>query len=305
MDVLNHMRLFVEVAKRKSFRGAAEALNMPNSSLSRNIAELERTLGILLFHRSTRRVELTDAGEVYFKRCQSIVEEALAAHESLRDVVERPTGTLRVSMTADFGVAYLAPILGDFAKAYPMIKFEFDLSSRVVDLQTEPFDMAIRWSASPTGPASMVARQIAVLPRYLYASPAYIESAPPLTHAKDLANHIICMGPRASRNTVVWRRVMRGDETVEVMGGSRFVSNSIEMCMEWAANSLGIAGLDPQIARGHVASGRLRRVLPEWHAEPGKLFIITDTRHLPARAKLFISFLQARLAERRPDDQIP
>jgi DNA-binding transcriptional LysR family regulator len=299
------MRLFVEVAKRKSFRGAAEALDMPNSSLSRNIAELERTLGVLLLHRSTRRVELTDAGEVYFKRCQSIVEEALAAHESLRDVIERPTGTLRISMTADFGVAYLAPILGDFAKAYPMIKFEFDLSSRVVDLQADPFDMAIRWSASPTGPASLVARHIAVLPRYLYASPAYLESAPPLNHAKDLANHVICMGTRASRHTDVWRRLTRGDETVDVMGGSRFISNSIEMSMELAANAIGIVSLDPQIARGHVASGRLVRVLPDWNLEPGKLHIVTDTRHLPTRAKLFIAFLKTRLAESLPDDHIP
>jgi DNA-binding transcriptional LysR family regulator len=112
------------------------------------------------------------------------------------------------------------------------------------------------------------------------------------------------MGPRSSRETDVWRRLTRGDETVEVMGGSRFISNSIEMCMEWAANSIGIAALDPQIARRHVASGRLRRVLPDWNLEPGKLHIVTDTRHLPTRAKLFISFLKTRLAEPRPDDHI-
>jgi DNA-binding transcriptional LysR family regulator len=75
--------------------------------------------------------------------------------------------------------------------------------------------------------------------------------------------------------------------------------------MEWAANSLGIAGLDPQIARRHLASGRLVRVLPDWTLEPGKLHIVTDTRHLPTRAKLFIAFLKARLAEPRPDDHIP
>lgn len=297
MDVLNYMRLFVEVAKRKSFRGAAEALDMSNSTLSRNIAELEKTIGVLLLHRSTRRVELTDAGEVYFKRCQSIVEEALGAHQALRDVSERPVGTLRVSMTPDFGVAHLAPMLGEFAKAYPLIKFDFDLSSRVVDLQADPFDMAIRLGAAPIGPSSLVARQIALLPRYLYASPAYLKQAPPLMHANDLANHIVCMGTRSSRETDVWRRLMRGDEVVSIMGGSRFVSNSAALSMEWAANSIGIAGLDPQVARENVASGRLRRVLPDWQLEPVELHVITDTRHLPARTKLFIAFLKARLGE--------
>ena len=295
MDVLNYMRLFVEVAKRKSFRGAAEALDMSNSTLSRNIAELEKAIGVLLLHRSTRRVELTAAGEVYFKRCQSIVEEALGAHEALRDVTERPSGTLRVSMTPDFGVGYLAPMLGEFARAYPLIKFDFDLSSRVVDLQSDPFDMAIRLGAAPTGPSSLVARQIALLPRYLYASPAYLAQAAPLTHASDLANHVVCMGTRSSRETDVWRRLMRGDEIVKVMGGSRFVSNSAAMSMEWAANSIGIAGLDPQIACANVAAGRLQRVLPDWQLEPVELHVITDTRHLPARTKLFISFLKERL----------
>src|SRR5207247_4874191 len=108
MDRLHHMRLFVEVAKRKSFRAAADALDMSNSTLSRNIAELEKAIGLRLLHRSTRKVELTEAGEVYFRRCQSIVEEALGAHEALRDVSERPAGTLRVSMTHDFAVGYLA-----------------------------------------------------------------------------------------------------------------------------------------------------------------------------------------------------
>jgi DNA-binding transcriptional LysR family regulator len=93
VELLSYMRLFVEVARTKSFRRAADALDMPNSTLSRHIAELEKTIGLRLLHRSTRKVELTEAGEVYFKRCHSIVEEAQIAHESLLDVVERPTGT--------------------------------------------------------------------------------------------------------------------------------------------------------------------------------------------------------------------
>jgi len=153
VELLSYMRLFVEVARAKSFRRAADALDMPNSTLSRYIAELEKTMGLRLLHRSTRKVELTEAGEVYFKRCQSVVEEARIAHESLLDMVERPTGTLRVSMPADLATDHLAPIIADFAKMYPLIAFEFDLSPRQVDLQTEPFDLAIRIGPPPMGAA--------------------------------------------------------------------------------------------------------------------------------------------------------
>lgn len=297
MDVLNYMRLFVEVAKRKSFRGAAEALEMSSSTLSRNIAALEKMIGLRLLHRSTRKVELTEAGEVYFKRCQNIVEEALGAHEALRDVSERPIGTLRVSMTADFAVGYLAPIVRDFANAYPLIKFDFDVTARRVDLQADPFDLAIRMGAPPTSPSTLVARKIASLPRYLYASPAYLKQAPRLAHANDLVNHVLCIGQSASRETDVWRNLMCGDETVIVMGGSRFVTNSGALSLAMAANAIGIAGLDPQIARQDVEEGRLQRVLPDWNLEPTAVYAVTDTRHLPARTKLFIKFLALRLGE--------
>src|SRR5471030_1402321 len=157
MDILNYMRLFVEVAKVRSFRRAADVLGISNSTLSRNIAELEKTIGLRLLHRSTRRVELTEAGEVYFARCQSIVEEAQMAHEALLDVAERPSGTLRVSMPVDLATGYLTPMLAAFAHAYPQIDFEFDVTPRRVDLQSEPFDLAIRMGPPPTAPAMLVA----------------------------------------------------------------------------------------------------------------------------------------------------
>lgn len=297
MDVLNYMRLFVEVAKRKSFRGAAEALDMSNSTLSRNIAELENTIGLRLLHRSTRKVELTEAGEVYFKRCQGIVEEALCAHESLRDVSERAIGTLRVSMTASFAVGYLAPILGEFSRAYPLIKFDLDCTPRAVDLQADPYDLAIRLGAPPTSPSSLVARKIASMPRYLYASPGYLRQAPALEHPDDLAGHALCGRPVSGGQFSARHSLRRGGETVVVVQESRFVTNGAAMALTMAANDLCIAVLDPRLALHDVAAGRLLRVLPEWQAESMEVHVITDTRHLPARTKLFIAFLKERLAE--------
>lgn len=296
MELLNYMRLFVEVARTKSFRKAAEAMDMPNSTLSRHIAELEKVIGLRLLHRSTRKVELTEAGEVYFRRCQSIVEEARIAHESLLDVAERPSGTLRVSMPADLATSYLAPIIRDFANAYPLIQFEFDLTPRPVDLQTEPFDLALRIGPPPTTPSMLVAREIALLPRYLYASPGYLKQAPPLRQPSDLAHHVLCIAQGATRQTVP-RTFYRGDEKVDVMVESRFAMNSVGLSRSLALLGVGIAVLNTEFVRDDVALGRLRRVLPDWSLAPVQVHAITETRLLPARTRLFIDFLKAQLQE--------
>lgn len=295
MELLSYMRLFVEVARTRSFRRAAEALDMPNSTLSRHIAELEETIGLRLLHRSTRKVELTEAGDVYFKRCQSIVEEARIAHESLLDVVERPSGTLRVSMPADLATGYLAPILADFATTYPLIAFEFDLTPRRIDLQADPFDLALRIGPPPTAPSMLVARQIALLPRYLYAAPSYLKKAPPLTVPDDLRHHVMCIAQGTLRQGDVVRTLYRGDESVEVTTPTRFAMNSVGLTRSLAAHGVGIAAMDTELARDDVDLGRLVRVLPEWSLSPVQVHAITETRLLPARTRLFIEFLKARL----------
>lgn len=297
MELLNYMRLFVEVARTKSFRRAADALDMPNSTVSRHIAELEKTVGLRLLNRSTRKVELTEAGEVYFRRCQSIVEEAQIAHESLLEVAERPTGTLRVSMPVDFATGYLAPIIADFAKAYPLITFEFDLSPRHINLQAEPFDLAIRIGPPPTTPSTLVARPIAMLPRYLYASPEYLKNAAPLTHPDDLDRHEVCLVDSAARLGRVARTFYRGDESIDVRIGTRFAMNSVALSRALALRGVGLAVLDNVLALDDVTSGRLVRVLPDWNLAPLQVHAVTETRLLPARARLFIEFLKTRLRE--------
>jgi DNA-binding transcriptional LysR family regulator len=297
VELLNYMRLFVEVARTRSFRRAADALDMPNSTLSRHIATLEKTIGLRLLNRSTRKVELTDAGEVYFKRCQSIVEEARIAHESLLEVAERPTGTLRVSMPVDLATGYLAPIIAEFAAAYPLIAFEFDLTPRRIDLQADPFDLAIRIGPPPTAPSMLVARPVAVLPRYLYASPAYLKRAAPLKHPNDLDRHVVCSVQGVARQTEGTRTFYRGDETVVVAISTRFAMNSVALSRALALQDIGIAVLDNVLARDDVALGRLVRVLPEWSLAPIQVHAITETRLLPARARLFIDFLKTRLSE--------
>src|SRR5471032_1003374 len=221
------------------------------------------------------------------------------AHEALLDVAERPSGTLRVSMPVDLATGHLAPILAAFARAYPQIDFEFDVTPRRVDLQSEPFDLAIRMGPPPTAPAMLVARQIAVLPRYLYASPDYLRAAPALEQPDDLARHplLLAMGGEQQE---VWKRLYRGGEAVGVLVDTRWSMNSVGLSRSLAVQGAGVAVLDAELARADVEAGRLRRVLPEWELEPIPVHAITETRLLPARTRLFIEFLKTHWQQPDP-----
>src|SRR5262245_17583872 len=287
------MALFVEVAKKRSFSRAAEALGMPTSSLSRRISELERHIGLRLLNRTTRRIELTPAGTLYFERSRRIVEEARIAHEQLTAEVEEPRGALRVSMPADFGVGFLAPLLEDFVRRYPRISFDFDLSPGMVDLVSAGVDVAIRTGALPD--TGLVARRIANVPRHLYAAPSYLADAGEPAEPADLTRHECIHLARPGRTTT-WT-LIRGRRKADVEVGGRFACNNLGMIRELAAVGLGIAILPERVVRGEVASGRLRRTLADWTTPPHPVSALTATRLLPARTRAFLDFLAEKLAD--------
>lgn len=141
---LNDMALFVEVVKAKGFRNAADTIGIPNSTLSRRISELEKSIGLRLLHRTTRKIELTEAGKIYYERCKRIVSEAKLAHEQLGEILLQPSGLLRISLPVDFGTIFLTSRLKEFAEIYPGINFEIDLTPKLVDLVSQNIDVAIR-----------------------------------------------------------------------------------------------------------------------------------------------------------------
>jgi len=291
---LNDMALFVEVVKARSFRRAAETMGMPNSTLSRRIGMLEKAIGLRLLHRTTRRIELTEAGQIYFERCKRIVDEARLAHEHLGEMLAQPSGLLRVSLPVDLAVTFLAPQIAEFSRRYPGISFEFDLTPRRVDLVTEPIDVAIRIGEQPD--SNLIARQIAVLQRYLYASPRYLELYGEPSRPADLSGHE-CLRMRPSAN--IWT-LHNATETVDVTVGGRFQLNSIGMMRRLAALDLGIVMLVEEIVAEDLASGQLRRVLPEWQATPVPVYAFTETRLLPAKTQRFIELLRECTKQNQP-----
>jgi DNA-binding transcriptional LysR family regulator len=193
----------------------------------------------------------------------------------------------------DLAISYLAPALKAFGEQYPLIDFELDLTPRRVDLVTDGFDCAIRMGPPPSTPSTLIARQVGLLPRYLYASPSYLRGAAPLRHPDDLAHHqcvLLATGGRQAQWTLASRK-----KTVTTSVSGRYTANNVSMCKTLATLGLGIAVSAGPEAREELERGNLQRVLPGWDFSPMPVYAIIESRLIPSRVRLFIDFVQASL----------
>lgn len=293
MDIqLNDIALFVEVAKRKSFSHTAEALGMPTSTLSRRVSELERDLGMKLLKRSTRRIELTEAGAVYFERCRHIVEEARVAHEQLQDMATQPKGRLRISMPASMAQYFLPVVIREFREQYPEIECDFDLSMRPIDPISNPFDLVLRFGQQPD--SSLIARQVVLMSAQLYASAAYLKQRGEPRVPTDLIHHE-CLRPAMNDMYSHW--VLHSGAKVErVPVTGRLAVNNVGMLGRLANHGYGITPLlvFDALERA-IQQGGLQRVLPEWTLASVPLLALLPSRHIPAKTRAFLDFIQPRM----------
>ena len=283
MKLLNDMALFVEVIKANSFRGAAEAVGMPNSTVSRRIAELERRIGLRLLNRTTRRIELTEGGRLYYERCRRIVDEARLAHEELSELLDNPSGLIRLSIPSDFGVVYLAPMLAEFAERYPLIQFDLDLTPKRLDLIRDPVDLVIRIGALPD--SQLIARPLGTLQRSLFASPSYLTR-----HGMPASPDALLQHQCLRMLDMPWV-LQNGEQQVSLAVQGRYLLNNVGMLRRLALLGQGIAMLVDEMISEDLASGNLQRVLPHWRALPLPVYAITETRLVPAKVRVLIDFL--------------
>ena len=289
---LSDIALFVEVARRRSFSRAGEALGIPNSSLSRRISRLEGAVGVTLLHRSSRRVELTELGRKYFERCEKIVEEAAAAHDQLERESSSPKGRIRMSVPVDFGLIFLAPALVEFARLHTELTFDVDMSPRRVDLLAERYDLAIRVGDLDDS-TSLVTRRLATVEVSLYASPAYLKEAGVPQTPADLSGHS-CLRMLLPEPGLPWV-LRREGEQITAIGESRFSINNLNMLRELTVSGFGIGAFDAVVADADIRGGRLQRVLPGWSMPPLPISLLTPGSRLPRRVRLWVDFLAERL----------
>ena len=302
MDLLRDIALFVEVVKAGNFTRAAAQLDMPASTLSRRIAGLEQEIGLRLLNRTTRRVEVTDAGAAYFARCAHLVEEALIAHEDIAAAVNAIKGTLRLACPVDFAQNYLPGPLAEFTRQHPQVDVELDLSSRVVDLAAGQYDAALRLGPLPD--SNLVARHIVDLQAALYAAPGYLRDAPKLATPDDLVNHA-CLRLRTHAGMAPWPLLptsakARGAVVVPELPPGKYRADNTGLLRRLALAGAGITAIDTTLVAEDVAAGRLQRVLPKWRIVPVPLHLLTPSRLVPARVRTFATFLANHLNRAAP-----
>ena len=290
MDHLRDLALFVAVAETKSFTKAAAQIGVPTSTLSRRIAELEASMELKLLVRTTRQVELTEAGALYLSLGEGIVAAAREAHQQVRGLAEKPQGTLRMSVEAEIGPRLVAPVLAEYLERYPEVRIDLDLSPRRVDLLAEGFHLALRIGRLPD--SGLTVRRLAMLGASLYAAPSYVERRGRPEHPADLARHarihLLHKGDDGG-----WR-LMKGGEVIGVPSNGVLCANNMNMIRHLARLGVGIAVVDDLMASEDVDRGFLQTILPGWALEPLPLSILTPTRLLAAKTRAFVDLLAQR-----------
>ena len=288
---LQDMVFFVEVARVLSFTRASHASGVPIATLSRRISSMEKRVGVRLFQRTTRRLALTDPGRRYFERCERIVQDASAAQEVLKEAAEKITGHLRVSMPVEFGLTVIAPIIDEFARHYPEVTIDADLTPRPTNFIDDNVDVGIR--LGEIRDTSLIARHLGNAARLFYASPAYMARNGVPEHPKDLGAHE-CILQSYMSQPGSWR-LISGRKSVAVNVHGRFSTNNVSMTLLLAEQGHGIAALSPPIARTATDRGSVRQILTDWGLPLMPVHAVMKSRLLPVRVKAFIDFLANRM----------
>ncbi len=297
MGSVQHLASFVATAERGSFSAAARALGMTPAAISKNVARLEADLGVRLFHRTTRRLALTEAGDRFLAQVESPLRavEAAVAGARTRDTV--PAGTLKVGMGQAFGRRFLVPLLGDFLARYPRVLPDWHFDNRRVDLVGEGFDAAIGGGFA-LGPG-VVARELARIHVVAVASPLYFAGRAVPRRPDDLAG---CDGilRRSSPTGRVRPWTLRSQRSAEqaVPCRPRVVLSDPEAVAQAACMGLGVALAPMPFVFAAIASGELVRVLPGWYADAGPLSLYYPSRRmLPPKTRAFVDFVVERFRD--------
>ena len=296
MDRFLEMRTFVQVVDTGSFVGAAEPLDMSKAAVSRYVADLEARLGVGLLHRTTRRLSLTEDGEVFYLRCKELLGGLDAAEAEVTARSGDAVGQLRVNAPVSFGILYLAPVWAAFKARHPQVSFDVTLSDRMVDIVDEGFDLAIRITQLQN--SSLISRRLASTRMVLCASPTYLARQGTPVHPSELVqHHILAYSYWSSRDE--W--AFDGPDGVVVVKTTPCLrSNNGDTCRAVALAHEGII-LQPSFMVGaDLAAGTLVELCPGYRAlEMGIHAVYSSRKHVAPKVRLLIDFLVEHFAEPR------
>ena len=292
MDRFENMGAFIRVVEASSISGAADRLGVAKSAISRRLKELEEHLGVELFHRTTRRMNLTETGRAFYHQSVRILDDVLEAEIATSQAHGTLKGSLKIALPSTFGLMHMGPAINEFSKAHPQIEFDLDFNDREVDLIQEGFDLAIRIANLPD--SSLIARRLAPIQTIICASPSYLEKMGIPQEPDDLIEHQ-CLVYSLLRDFEYWHLTdARGNE-IKTRIHPYLKASTGEFLRDAAVEGRGIILVPTFIAYKEIESGALVPLLNEYSAfQINAYAIYPQTRHLSQRVRTFVDFLVKR-----------
>jgi DNA-binding transcriptional LysR family regulator len=293
---LEGVEAFLAVARRRSFRRAAGDLGVTPSAVSQAVRALETRVGVALFTRTTRSVGLTEAGQRYFDRAGPAFEELIAAGEVARDIGQRPTGLLRLSVPRAVVPLILEPVIASFCQAYPEVELEIAASDEMVDLATGGYDAGIRLGQF-IAPDMVAVRLTAPFSFVVVGSPDYLARHGRPERVEDLRHHA-CLRIRRANGAIAPWPFADGDKTIEAVVSGPLIAHDYPTLVGAAMQGVGL-GLVPQpLARAPIAEGRLQALLTKFAVTtPGVFLYHPGKRQVLPKLRAFIEHVTGKLSE--------
>lgn len=301
MDRLDAMKAFVRVVEAGSFTRAAQTLHISRTTVTQLVQQLEARLRLKLLNRTTRKVNVTEDGAVYYERIVRVLAELDDVETSLPGASAAPSGVLRVDVPSPLATMILVPALPLFHARYPDIQFDLGASDRKVDVIGENVDCVVRGGAITD--LSLIARHVGDLQLGVYAAPAYLARAGTPRHPAELqtgGHHIVKYRWSGSGDGFPYamhkdgeRLKMQGRHILTIDDGNAYLAAGLA--------GLGVLWLPEYMAKPHAASGALVPLFKDWRAEPMPLYVAyPPNRHMSKKLRVFIDWVAELIAQHAP-----
>lgn len=263
LDQLRAMGVFACVVEKSSFSGAARELGITTSAVSQQIRSLENEMDVILLHRSTRKLSLTEAGQAFFSSCQEMLAAAERGKIRINELRDDLIGDLRIATTPDLAVQHIIPALSHWMSAHRGLSVHFEVGHRYIDLIEERIDIAVRMSSTPVEESSSVV-PMAFVDQILVASPSYLNQSSPILHPNDLNNHeLLSINAMNESRTFNFQHAKTGEKlNIEMV--SRLQSNNLQVAKALCQQGHGIARILYLDAQKELKAGSLIEILPDW-----------------------------------------
>lgn len=296
---MSALKMFVAVARRRSFAAVAREFDADPSTISRTIANLEEELGLRLFQRTTRNMTLTEGGQIYLSRIEALAEDIDIAREEALEVSTQPKGMIRITASVAFGQYALTPLLPRLREDFPGLSFELVLTDSPVDIVSERIDLGIRLGDKPGG--NVVSTKLFDNRYHVCASPAYLKKNGNVRLPQDLSSHS-CLMMRPAAHDTNWIASDSNGREVEISVGGDLVISSVMALRQCALDGLGPVMLAEWMIKDDIQAGRLIVMLPEYrmsgaHARAAAWLSYPSKRYLPLKTRVTIDFLGKALSQ--------